>query len=149
MKSKLCASPIFLLAVMFLIAACGEEEEGSGRLVTESRSLGAFTAVDVSEVLRAEITIGSPFAVEAEFDDNLLENLQIEVRGQTLHISCEPNCDPCGTTKPRPHWSNGVLHSNARRWVEGCSSSCARAGRIDNGTEQPSLLLVAKSFGHA
>jgi hypothetical protein len=83
---------MFPLAVVLLIAACGEE--GSGQLVTESRSVGEFTAVDVSEGLRVEITVGTPFAVEADFDDNLLENLQIEVRGRTLHISCDPNCDP-------------------------------------------------------
>ena len=83
---------MFPLAAVFLIVACGEE--GSGHLITESRSVGEFTAVDVSEALHAEITIGTPFGVEAEFDDNLLDNLQIAVRGRTLHISCDPNCDP-------------------------------------------------------
>jgi hypothetical protein len=85
---------VILLAVMLLLVACDDGEEGSGRLSTESRAVGEFTAVDVSQALHSEITIGTPLAVEVEFDDNLLENLQIEVRGDTLHISCDPDCDP-------------------------------------------------------
>lgn len=90
-RTKLTAAAVLVLATMFLVS-CGEQ--GSGVLMSEDRFVGEFAAVDVAGALHAQIEIDEPLSVVAEFDDNLLDNLQTDVRGDTLYIWCDPECDP-------------------------------------------------------
>jgi len=93
--------PLLALGIL-LLASCieiqvdgdsfGNGEDGSGVLVTETRSVADFNAVEVSGALRVDLDRG-PFRVEVEFDDNLLEKLETSVRGGAIHIRCR-DCDP-------------------------------------------------------
>jgi hypothetical protein len=92
MTAKLRYFIAILLVGALLTGACSED--GSGRLISESRSVGGFTQVGVTGGLRIEIVAGPPFSFVAEFDDNLVDNLETEVRGSKLYISCDPDCRP-------------------------------------------------------
>ena len=61
-------------------------EKGSGKIVTEKRSLSGFKGVDVGGVFQVEITAGKEFAVEVETDDNLLPLIKTEVNNGVLEI---------------------------------------------------------------
>ena len=68
-------------------------EDGSGDLVTETRAVTDFSAVEISGALHAEVEVGGSRIVEAFFDDNLLDNLETVVSRGTLRISCR-DCSP-------------------------------------------------------
>lgn len=147
-RSKLYATTVLVFATMFLIS-CGEE--GSGDLVTESRFVGEFTAVDVAGALEAEIAIGAPLAVEVRFDDNLLDNLQTDVRGRTLYIWCDPQCDPSSDAVARiimPSLSS-ITASGASRVTAGelsnerLSLDASGASRIEVRGSTEELEVVA------
>jgi len=69
-------------------------ERGSGTLVSESRAVPSFSAVEVSGALRAEVTTGA-LAVDVVFDDNLIDKLETTVSGGVLQVSCR-GCSPSG-----------------------------------------------------
>jgi hypothetical protein len=64
-------------------------EKGSGNVASEKREVGEFSRIDVSHVFQVEVTAQSDFAVEVEADDNLLQFIKTEVRGDTLHIELD------------------------------------------------------------
>ena len=68
-------------------------EDGSGDLVTETRAVTDYSAVEISGALHAEFEIGGSQVVEAFFDDNLLDNLETVVSCGTLRISSR-DCSP-------------------------------------------------------
>jgi hypothetical protein len=71
-------------------------EKGSGKIVTEKRSLSGFKGVDVGGVFQVEITAGKEFAVEIETDDNLLPLIKTEVNNGVLEIELERHVSPSG-----------------------------------------------------
>jgi len=71
----------------------GDNIAGSGQLVTQKYDVASFTAVDVENALTLEIETDAGQRVEARFDDNLIAELEIDVRNQTLYLSC-PKCSP-------------------------------------------------------
>ena len=70
----------------------GDTERGSGDLVTEQRTVAAFSAVEVSGALRVELDRGA-LGIEIEFDDNLIERVETAVRNGEISIRC-PDCSP-------------------------------------------------------
>ena len=76
-----------LLAGVALVtlAACGEVA-GSGNVTSQARSVGSFTELSVSGDWLVDISIGEPQAVTLTGDDNILEVIVTEVRGDRLHI---------------------------------------------------------------
>src|SRR5436190_5064751 len=71
-------------------------EKGSGKIVTEKRSLSGFKGVDVGGVFQVEITAGKEFGVEIETDDNLLPLIKTEVNNGVLEIELEKHVSPTG-----------------------------------------------------
>jgi Putative auto-transporter adhesin, head GIN domain len=59
---------------------------GSGRVVTEKRDVGAFSAVSVASGIHAEIDQGPAGPIEVSGDDNLLPLLVTQVTGGRLEI---------------------------------------------------------------
>jgi hypothetical protein len=95
-------APIVLALAAIVLAGCisidikedgFSGEDGSGDLVTETRAVTDFSAVEISGALHAEVEVGGSRVVEAFFDDNLLDNLETVVSGGTLRISCR-DCSP-------------------------------------------------------
>ena len=64
----------------------GPGEPGSGKLITETRDVGDFTAVELGYPAQVFVTQGSSASVKIEAEDNLLSGLQTRVRGGTLEI---------------------------------------------------------------
>jgi hypothetical protein len=71
-------------------------EKGSGKIVTEKRSLSGFKGVDVGGIFQVEITAGNEFALEIETDDNLLPLIKTEVNDGVLEIESEGRISPSG-----------------------------------------------------
>ena len=64
-------------------------EKGSGNTAIEKREVSEFSKLDVSHVFQVEVIAQSEYAIEVEADDNLLQFIKTEVRGDTLHIELD------------------------------------------------------------
>lgn len=81
-----------LLMIVLLVAACGVTGvTGSGNLKTEVREIGNVTAVNLSGMGDVILTQGETAALTIEAEDNLLEYLVSEIRGDTLYLETRPN----------------------------------------------------------
>jgi hypothetical protein len=67
----------------------GRGEPGSGNVVTETREVEDFHAIDLDYPAQVSVTQGKSVSVEIEADDNLLPGLQTRVRNGTLEIFYE------------------------------------------------------------
>lgn len=65
----------------------GPGERGSGNIVTETRTVTAFQAIEVDYPAQVFITQGASESVKLEADDDFLPGLQTVVRGNRLEIS--------------------------------------------------------------
>ncbi|MFH1845351.1 MAG: head GIN domain-containing protein [bacterium] len=97
----------FLLAATVLQAftfACGDAAawkfkrsdrlDGSGDLTTERIELDDFDAIELDGSMDIYVQVGGEQRVEVTIDDNLFDNLILNVRGRTLEIDWDKNCDP-------------------------------------------------------
>ncbi|MCX6243888.1 MAG: DUF2807 domain-containing protein [Bacteroidetes bacterium] len=76
-----------LLLVFLVIASCNViGEEGSGNVIRQERKVSSFDAIDVGGAFDVILTQGTTQSVFLEADDNLLELIRTEVRGNTLMI---------------------------------------------------------------
>ncbi len=79
--TSLTRSAVFTFAVLGFSACVSED--GNGTIVTEQRSVKAFTKLKVEDGLRVSLTQG-PRGVWLTTDENLRSFFQAEVRGDTL-----------------------------------------------------------------
>lgn len=87
--------PILLL--LFLITACGEDDggnssnqvQGSGNIISETRTLSGFQQVNANNSITANITAGTDFRVEVSADDNAIDRIVTRVDGDVLVIQPE------------------------------------------------------------
>jgi hypothetical protein len=56
---------------------------------TETRDVSGFTGIDVSGGINVDIRIGDEFLVEVDADDEDVEDIVTEVRGDTLHLKVD------------------------------------------------------------
>ncbi len=61
--------------------------KGSGNIVSETRDLRDFKAIEVGGVFHVEVVAQKDFSVQVEADDNLLEHIKTEVHNGVLEIS--------------------------------------------------------------
>ena len=69
--------------------AAGVSEEGSGNLVTERLALSGFTGIEVAGSWRVTVRPG-PYDVQVTVDDNAVDDVRVEVRGDALHFGMRP-----------------------------------------------------------
>ncbi len=88
---------VLAVTLGLMVVACGTV--GSGDLVTESRSVGSFDGLDVSEGINVNLLVdpGAVPSVSVTFDDNLLSKLVTEVRGGTLVIEFDGSVSILGS----------------------------------------------------
>ncbi|MDE0222328.1 MAG: DUF2807 domain-containing protein [Spirochaetaceae bacterium] len=72
-----------------MAGASGLGEEGSGTLVTERLALWGFTGIEVGGSWRITVRPG-PYDVQVTVDDNVVDDLRVEVRGDALHFGLRP-----------------------------------------------------------
>lgn len=64
----------------------GPGEPGSGNVITETRNVGEFTAIEVDYPAQVIITQGDQASVKIEAEDNVLPGLKTQIRSNTLEI---------------------------------------------------------------
>lgn len=80
------ASPSMLTMFNFDEPFIGPGERGSGNVVSETREVSGFDAVNVSYPAQVLIKQGNAESLKIEAEDNLLPNLKTQVKNGTLEI---------------------------------------------------------------
>jgi hypothetical protein len=97
---KLLLLGLFILAVGAVSAttiACSEIR-GSGKIISEKRSLTGFTGVDAGGAIELQVTKGNNYSVEVQTDDNIMPFVQTTIEDGTLHIYTKDHSDINETT---------------------------------------------------
>ncbi len=94
---------VLAIAAGLVLASCdftelGDGERGSGNLITETRQVSPFSAVDASSAVTVSIVVdeNAEPAVSVTYDDNMLDNLVTRVENDTLIITLEGNINLTG-----------------------------------------------------
>mgnify|MGYP006274316393 FL=1 len=78
---------VLAAALLILVGSCGVfGERGSGELATEARNVDVFTGIDLKGIGSVSLVEGPDQSIQVTTDDNLLERLQTEMRGDVLTI---------------------------------------------------------------
>ena len=79
-----------MLGVALLASGCGGGDVvGSGDPATKDYDLDGFTRLDVSHAFKVGVTRGDAYEVKVTVDDDLLESLDVSLKGDTLRIGLE------------------------------------------------------------
>jgi len=89
---------IFLILCLANTLAACNSVVGSGKVVTETRSVGEFTRVSLQCSADVVIVQGTPQAVSVEGEDNIVSMIQTRVSGGTLIVDTKINSN-FSTTK--------------------------------------------------
>jgi hypothetical protein len=97
MKNKIVFALAGLVLIISILAcdlsvsnlAGGQSVRGSGSVVEESRSVSGISKVELAMPGTLHISIGSSEELQIEAEDNLLEYIQTNVRGNTLRIETQ------------------------------------------------------------
>jgi hypothetical protein len=88
---------VVLLLLLGAAAGCGSssgaEVVGSSAVTTKAFDLSGFTALRVDNDFSATVSRGDAFKVSVTVNENLVQYLQVEVKGDTLHIGLDPSVD--------------------------------------------------------
>jgi len=88
-----------LLITVVLLAGCGAGSlTGSGNVVTQEEVFTKFDRLEVSHGFQVEVKEGDSFSVVIRADDNLMDEVQVTKRGDSLSIGLKPG------------YSNGIIH---------------------------------------
>lgn len=74
---------------------------GSGNVITQSRDLSGYHAIEVSNALEVDVTAQKDFSLAVETDDNLIPLIRTEVSGGVLRISCDKRVSTSGPIRIR------------------------------------------------
>ena len=89
-------TPQFFLIFFFLVSvttACAQNTTGNGNVVEENRPVEPFSAIDIGGVLNVYLTQGDTETVTVEADENLLDLIITENRGNTLVVKLKKGVD--------------------------------------------------------
>jgi hypothetical protein len=130
-----------------VVAACGgatvesDVVAGSGDTATKTYSLSGFTAVHADQGFSVVVKQGESFSVSASVDENLVQDLRVEVRGDALYIGLDPaktyQAPSLTAEVTMPELSGAEVTAAADMFVEGFSAagdlsfSVADAGRLN------------------
>jgi hypothetical protein len=92
-----CAGAIAVMACTAL-AADSHPEKGSGTLVTQARTVGAFAAIRLDSIGSLTVERTGTDSVTVTIDDNLQATVTAEIKDGTL-VLAEPGCRNCSPTK--------------------------------------------------
>jgi hypothetical protein len=161
---------VSLIVIALAISGCdefiveGRTLVGSGDLITTTYDLEDFDAVDISNAFEATVVQDDAFSVVTRVDDNIMEYLEVFVRGNTLVIQLTPmaNLNIVGSTMEAeitmPALSEISLSGASRAAISGFSSEDhfdvelsgasslegdIEAGRVTLGTSGASGVMLA------
>lgn len=92
MKCTLRGVPTILIALLMPLSTVmagdwinwGKGVKGSGQIVSETRVVESFDRMRSSGSFDVHVTVGSEPSLKIEFDDNLIDLIETDVRGGTL-----------------------------------------------------------------
>jgi hypothetical protein len=84
----------YAILALVMIAGCWEGEKGSGKAKSEVRTVGAFSAIELTGTVEAEIEIAAEPRVEVRGDDNLVAMVETKVTGDVLAIMTRQKVRP-------------------------------------------------------
>ncbi len=153
----------FLLVFVIIISACGlpmrnTEVRGSGNVITETRPVAGFNAVDLSDVGKLIIEQGNKEVLEITAEDNLMEYIESKVSGSQLDLGLKEfvNIHPTKDITYRltvkninQIGSSGLGKIEAKKLVsENLSVEISGNGRISiDNLEAETLSLVISGLG--
>ncbi|MGH8175860.1 MAG: head GIN domain-containing protein [Steroidobacter sp.] len=79
-----------LLGGGLILGGCGDYDEDTGPLQTETREVGEFDSIEMEGAARLEISVGSPESLSIEAREEVAQRVKTEVRGDTLYIRSKP-----------------------------------------------------------
>ncbi len=82
-----------LFTMAFGTAACAQNISGNGNVVEENRTVESFSSIDIGGVLNVYLTQGDTESVTVEADENLLDLIITENRGNTLVVKLKKGVD--------------------------------------------------------
>ena len=77
---------ILLVTILVVLLAACSSVTGSGNLISRSFELDGFTRIDASHGAEVAVTRGDAFSVNVEVDDNVADELDVSVSGDTLFV---------------------------------------------------------------
>ncbi len=81
---------LMFFSVTLCLYACNyQSETGSGKIISQNKTVGNFTGISASNAIDVEVKIGSPAAVKIEADDNIIQYVVARVNGNTLKLGIE------------------------------------------------------------
>jgi hypothetical protein len=80
---------ILSLGLVFILTACAFGIEGSGKVITESRTVEKFNGIELKSVANVYITQGETQEVKIEAEDNLIQHITTKVKNDELVIDCD------------------------------------------------------------
>jgi hypothetical protein len=75
--------------ILFGAVACTHHLVGSGNVVSREIPVTSFSRMEVSYAFTVHVSFGSPATVTVRVDDNLVDDLDVGVAGDTLRIGLE------------------------------------------------------------
>ena len=86
---------VILLCSSVLFASCdfvhGKRIKGSGNVVTQTRSMTGFTAIEAGGAVNVFVKQDAAFSVQVKVDDNLQQYVSVEVENGVLQIHQQNN----------------------------------------------------------
>jgi hypothetical protein len=80
---------ILSLGLVFILTACAFGIEGSGKVITETRTVEKFNGIELKSVANVYITQGETQEVKIEAEDNLIQHITTKVKNDELVIDCD------------------------------------------------------------
>jgi len=109
MRKRKFVFVLLLSAAIFGITACDLiGERGSGDLVTETREVSNYDSIALEGSGDVIVTQGGGESLIVETDDNLMEQVETEVRNGTLYLGFETDIDDRGFSPTRLIFTVGV-----------------------------------------
>lgn len=131
---------LFPIACLLLLASCKflhqERVNGNGNIVRQEIQVAPFDKIEVSGAIALRIASAASHQVSIETDENLVELVDVEIRGGTLVIK------PKKGYSPRP--TKDILVFAAApdlKKIEGAGSVNVGAGNIITGTAPLALII--------
>ncbi len=82
---------LFIALSSTLLFSCRPSIRGSGKIITQKRTVGNFKGLSTSSSIDVEVKIGNNYEVTVEADDNVVNYVKTEVVGGTLKIRYADN----------------------------------------------------------
>ena len=106
----------------------GDEQttEGSGKVVRQERSVGAFTAIVADDAVNVVVTIGPRHSLEVQADDNLIDRITARVEDGALRIGAAGSYSTASAPTVHvtvPRLDRVDLHSSSDARIEGIRGS--------------------------